>query len=128
MFTLSIYILIFQLCPILIFVTHNRFQDVVSSQDMIWYAIRMLRYGLSRLRVEARSELKHVTYNVSNNMRRERDETWNIWDRKYIRHRARNTAQIHPNEARHRGKINFLVGIIWFHFQRYHSVIIWMPV
>ena len=117
MSALSIYILFLQLSPISILVTHNWLRDVAWSRDMIWDMIRMLRYGLSRLRVETRSEPRHETDKVSNSMRRERDETRNKWDRKYMRQGTRNKAEMHANETRDGAEMLSLAGTIWLHFQ-----------
>ena len=120
MSALSIYILFLQLSPISILVTHNWLRDVAWSRDMTWDTIRMLRHGLSCLRVETRSEPRHEIDKVSINMRRGIHETRNTWDAEYIRqeiHETRNKAEMHANKTRDGAEMHSLAGTIWLHFQ-----------
>lgn len=82
MTSLFINILFLELSLISIIVTNNGLWDVAWSRNMIWDTIQILRYGLSQLKVETRSEPKHKKYKISNNMREERDEARNKWDKK----------------------------------------------
>ncbi len=114
----SVYILFLQLSLISIFVTYKWLLEVAWSRDMIRDTIRILRHGLSRLRVKTRSKLRHETDKVSNSMGRERSDTQNKLDRKYMRQGTRNKAEMHTNETRDGAEMDSLAGTIWLHFQQ----------